>query len=1026
MRTYFIVTIAMISMAISSYAQEAVVLKGKELFGSMRARHIGPALMSGRLTDIATHPTNARIIYIGTAGGGVWKSVNGGITFNPIFDDYNQSIGTVAIDPNKPDHVIWVGTGETWTRNSISPGDGLYKSVDGGKNWQKTGFEESDHISSIQINPDNSDEVYVGILGPLWGDHPERGVYKTTDGGQTWEQLLAGNLSTGCSDLIMDPNDPNVLYAAFWEFRRTAWSFNSGGEHSALYKSTDGGKTWNKIHKGFPEGILGRFAIALAPSNSSIVYAVVESKDKAKCGLYRSDDAGASWTHLNKDFGLVVRPFYFSRLVVDPKDPDVLIKCGLFGSISRDGGKTFKNLGPQHPDVHDVCFDIHNSDIIYSGNDGGFYRSYDGGNTFEMTNDLPLSQFYHVSVDNAEPYNVYGGLQDNGSWVGPSSSPGGVEAGDWTSVGMGDGFRVYRHPTKNIIYSEMQGAEYVWRYDLDKGERISIQPFPAKGDPKFRYNWNAPIQISPNKEDRLYIGNQFLFRSEDRGDNWERISPDLTTNDPAKQNQSNSGGLSTDNSGAENNNTIFTIAESSLDENIIWIGTDDGNVQLTKDGGKNWTNVVENIPGLPKHSWCYHIEASHFHKGAAYAVFDRHTANDDTPYVYKTSDFGQTWTSIASDDIASFARHIQEDYVNENLLFLGTELGLYVTIDGGKNWSKFTNNMPSVPVHSIALHKKTNDLVMGTHGRGVIIIDDISPLHQINQEILSKKVHMFESAPTVIWEKSDFGGNSNETQFVGENPSRAAKIVYYLKKRHTFGKMSMEVFNEDNELVAKLVPGKQKGINIVNWNYVKIAPKIAKGATFSFGAFFTTELLPEGRYKVVMKKGRDTYESFIELIYDPKSTIALEDRKQKLELSQQLYDLTEQLAYMVHEVDELMAYGEALKKEHPKTAKTVEQSNTSLDDLKNTLVVMSGDNYVGRSEPRLREKIGDLYSVVAGLLGKPSNLHYKNYELLMELFEEAKTSLNSIKAKSFKKVEKLAQKNEFKDFEMQSFEAFLK
>lgn len=1021
MRKKIFVLLTMISFAVSLQAQEPIVLKGKELFGSMTARHIGPALMSGRVTDIAGHPTNARVIYIGTAGGGVWKSVNGGLGFNPIFDEYNQSIGTLAIDPQKPNHVIWVGTGETWTRNSISPGDGLYKSTDGGKNWKKIGFEESDHISSIQINPNNSDEVYVGILGPLWGDHEERGVYKTSDGGETWEQLLAGNHTTGCSDLIMDPNDSNTLYAAFWEFRRTAWSFNSGGKHSALYKSTDGGKNWQKIHNGFPEGILGRFAIAVAPTNSNIVYAVVESEDKANSGLYRSEDAGNSWTLLNKDFGLVVRPFYFSRIVIDPKDSEVVIKCGLFGSISRDGGKTFKSLGPQHADIHDVWFDINNSDIIYSGNDGGLYISYDGATTFDMVNDLPLSQFYHVSIDNAEPYNVYGGLQDNGSWFGPSSSPGGVEAGDWTSVGMGDGFRVYRHPTKNIVYSEMQGAANIWRYDVENNLTKVIKPFPEKGDPKLRYNWNPPIQISPNKPDRLYLGAQFLFRSEDMGDNWEKISPDLTTNDPAKQNQANSGGLSLDNSGAENNTTIFTIAESSLDENIIWVGCDDGNVQLTKDGGKNWTNVVENIPDLPAHTWCYHVEASNFHKGAAYAVFDEHTANDDNTYVYKTTDFGQSWTSIITSDVIGFARHLQEDYVNEDLLFLGTELGLYITIDGGKNWSKFTNNMPSAPVHYTALHPKTHDLVMGTHGRGVIIIDDISPLRQINQEVLQQKVHFFETEPTVIWEQSAFGGNSTVTQFVGRNPNRNAKIIYYLNKRHTFGKMTLEVFDDKGELVAKLSPGKQKGINIVNWSSVKKPPKIAKGKTFSFGAFSSMQL-PAGKYKVVLKKGRDTYESEVELMYDPKSSIALEDRKSLYDLSMKLYNMTQDLAYMVYELDEMNTYAQTIEKESPKAKKIVPSLIKQLDGLKEQLVITTGDNYVGSSEPQLREKISDLYSVVVGFLGKPSNTHYKNFDMLNESFDIAKNDFNTIKSKQWKKVVKFAEKNELKSFKIKTFD----
>ena len=434
-----------------------------------------------------------------------------------------------------------------------------------------------------------------------------------------------------------------------------------------------------------------------------------------------------------------------------------------------------------HSDIHDIAFAINDSDIIYAGTDGGVYRSWNGGTTMEIVENLPLSQFYHVSVDNEEPYNVYGGLQDNGSWYGPSRSTGGIKAKDWKSIGGGDGFRVYKHPTKNIIYSEMQGAANVWRYDVDRKLIKTIQPLPKKGNPKLRFNWNAPIAISNFKPDRIYVGSQFLHKSENMGDTWKIISPDLSTNDKTKQEQENSGGLSIDNSGAENHTTIFTIAESPLDENIIWVGTDDGNVQITTNGGKNWKNTSENILGLPKNTWVYHIEASSHDKATAYAVFEGHTTGDMKPYTYKTTDYGKTWTNIITEDVIGFVRNIQEDYVNPNLLFLGTELGLYITLDGGNSWSKFTNNMPSAAVHFIDLQRKTNDLVMGTHGRGVIIIDDISPLREINPEIMSEKVHFLNSKPTIMVDQGGFSGNfGSETQFVGANPTRAAQIKYFL------------------------------------------------------------------------------------------------------------------------------------------------------------------------------------------------------------------------------------------------------
>ena len=1017
----YIIAGALLCATFTTQAQE-IILKGKELFGNLEARHIGPALMSGRIIDIENHPTNNRILYVGAAGGGVWKSIDGGASFSPIFDEYAQSIGNIAIDPNDPDKTIWVGTGEIWTRNSVSVGDGLYLTKDGGANWKKMGFENSERISSIEINPKNSNEVYVGVLGALWGDNTERGIYKTVDGGKNWEKILYINESTGAGDLVMDPNDPNTLYASMWEFRRTAWNFNSGGPNSALYKTTDGGKTWNKIHNGFPEGDLGRIAIAVAPSKPNIVYAVIESKEDK--GLYKSEDSGNSWKLLNGDFGLIVRPFYFSRLVVDPKNPDILVKGGLNGSISRDGGKTFKNMGNMHSDIHDITFDIHNSDRMYVGTDGGVYRSWDGGSTLDMVDNLPLSQFYQISVDNEEPYNIYGGLQDNGSWYGPSSSPGGVEARDWIRVGVGDGFRVLRHPSKKIIYSEMQGAQSVWRYDVEKNQTKDVKPLKVKGKADLRFNWNAPIAISEHQPDRLYIGSQFLHVSDDMGDNWKIISPDLTTNDPAKQDKE-SGGISKDKSGAETHTTIFTIAESPLDEKIIWVGTDDGNVQITQDGGNTWNNVVENIGGLPKNSWVYHIEASVHNKGTAYAVFDRHASNDMKPYVYKTSDFGKTWKSIATDDILGFARNIQEDYEKEDLLYLGTEFGLFITIDGGKNWSRFTNNMPATAVHFIDLQKKTNDLVLGTHGRGVIIIDDISPLRQINQEVLNKDVHFFKTKSYTIQEEGGFGGGSTELQFVGNNPSSSAQIIYYLKKRHTFGKMTLSVQDLNGNEIVDLTPGKSKGINIVDWNFRTKGPKVAAGKTITFGGF-TAPRVPAGQYKIVLTKGKEQYETTIEVKNDPNSIIKPEERVQQQKIAKELFGDMEELAYLVYKIDEIIKQSEKIGEEDSKAKKITQSLVSKLDELKKTLVVTTGDNYVNEAEPELREKLSELYGEVANLFEAPSAAQMENKEILETRLKNAKESFKEIEQKELMKLEKYLEKNGKSKINLQTKGEFIK
>jgi photosystem II stability/assembly factor-like uncharacterized protein len=1013
----------LLTSAGAMYAQEAVT-KGKELFGDLRARHIGPALMSGRTTDIELHPKNDRILYAGTAGGGVWKSNNGGATFNPIFNEYCQSIGAVEIDPSNPDNVVWVGSGETWTRNSVSIGDGIYKTADGGSSWQKMGLEKSERIGGIQVNPKNPNEVYVAVLGPLWNDSEERGLYKTTDGGATWNKILYVDKTTGCSDLILDPNDPNIVYAAFWEFRRKPWAFSSGGANSGLYKSTDGGKTFAKIHKGFPAGKLGRIAVTVAPSNSNILFAVIESEQDKDKGLYKSEDGGGNWKLLNGDFGLVVRPFYFSRIVVDPRNPDVIVKAGLFGSISRDGGKTFKGMGQMHSDIHDIVFDINNSDRMYAATDGGVYRSWDGGTTMEMVENLPVSQFYHVSVDNDEPYNVYGGLQDNGCWYGPSSSPGGVEARDWRVVGFGDGYRVYRHATKKLIYSEMQGAENVWRYDPAKDQAKTIQPLAEKGDPKLRFNWNASLTTSPNKPDRVYIGSQFVHRSDDMGESWTKISPDLTTNNPAKQNQEDSGGLSRDNSGAENHCTIFTIAESPLDENIVWVGTDDGNLQITKDGGKTWTNVVANIQGLPKNTWAYHVEASVFGKGNAYAVFNGYTTGDMNTYVYKTTDFGATWKSIVTPDIYGFARNIQEDYENENLLFVGTEFGLYITINGGKNWYKFTNNMPAANVHYIELHKKTNDLVIATHGRGIVIIDDISTLRQLTEENVAKELYFFKMKPTEIAEANGFGGSSTETQFVGENPTRAAKIMYHLKKRHTLGKMSLEIQDAQGNKITELGPGKSKGINIVEWNYNIKPPKMAAAKTFAFGGF-TSPRVPAGTYKVVIQKGKETYTNDLVINYDSKSEISLADRKLQEETTKKLYNMAQELAYMVYTLDEYIKIGESVKAKGSSGAKVATPLITDLTKLKETLVVTKGDNYVGAAEPQLRERMAELYSKVAQSFIRPNSAELNNLDAIESRFNTAKTDYKKIKDKHLNKVTGFGAKDKPEPLVLKTFEEFI-
>ncbi len=676
----------------TSTAQQPVKFDAATISG-LPARNIGSATISGRIAAVDAAADDGRLtVFVGTASGGVWKSVNGGTTFKPVFDrEPVQSIGAVAIDPSNP-KIVWVGTGESWVRNSVSVGDGIYKSTDGGENWTNMGLHDSEHIAKILVDPKDSNTVFACATGHLWDDNQERGVYKTSDGGQTWKKVLGGaNESTGCGLIAMSPREPKTLFASLWDFRRQGWTFRSGGPGSGLYRSTDGGDHWTELNesnsKGLPEKPWGRVAVAVAPSKPQVVYANIESK---KSALYRSDDGGKTWTRLDASLFVVWRPFYFGNLIVDPKDENKVFKPDGPLLLSVNGGRSFSVVsGSAHGDFHDVWIDPENSNIVYATDDGGLWRSEDGGTRWKHQLNLPVSQFYHVSVDNADPYHVYGGLQDNSAWVGDSSYPGGVTNSRWENMYGGDGFWMFEDPSDPAyIYAEAQGGS-IGRVNRYTHETRPIQPLPEYGEKKLRFNWNTPIHMSPNEKGTIYIGAQFLFRSRDHGQSWERISPDLTTNDPEKQKQEESGGVTVDNSAAEMHTSIYSISESPKNGQIIWVGTDDGNLQITRDGAKTWTNVVGNIPDLPKYSWVSTVDASRFEEGTAYATFDRHTFGDMKPYAYKTTDYGKTWTAlpVQQNNVRGYAHVITEDTVDPNLLFLGTEFGLWISIDGGQRWA---------------------------------------------------------------------------------------------------------------------------------------------------------------------------------------------------------------------------------------------------------------------------------------------------------------------------------------------------
>jgi photosystem II stability/assembly factor-like uncharacterized protein len=967
-------------------APSAVV--DSEATSGLGARNIGSAAMSGRVTSIAAvHEGDRLTVYVGAASGGVWKSTNGGTTFAPKFDKQDvQSIGAIAIDP-KDAKIVWVGTGESWMRNSVSIGDGIYKSTDAGETWTNMGLPESEHIAKILIDPANTNTVFACVTGKAFSDSDDRGVYRTTDGGKSWSKVLAGaNASTGCSLMTMDPASPRTLFAGMWDFRRKGWTFRSGGDGpekpsgSGLFKSTDGGTTWtaldDKSAKGLPAKPWGRVAVAVAPSKPNVVYTFIEAVPPLN-GLYRSDDGGATWELRDRSQNMLWRPFYFANLIVDPKDENRVYKPDGSLIMSTDGGMSFSNIaGAAHGDFHDVWVDPRNSDHLIVGDDGGLWYSYDAGSKWWKAETLPISQFYHVSVDNDKPYKVYGGLQDNSSWVGESQFPGGIAKGQWENLYGGDGFWMFADPSDpTYVYAESQGG-YIGRVNRKTHEVRDIQPLPSYNEKKLRFNWNTPIHVSPTKSGTLYIGAQFLFRSRDHGQTWQRISPDLTTNDTTKQQQEKSGGVTVDNSSAEMHTTIFAIAESPKDSMVVWAGTDDGNLQVTRDGGKTWTNVVGNIAGLPKNAWVSSVEPGHFSAGTIYATFDLHTFGDTRPYAYRSTNFGKTWTPVVAHEspVRGYAHVIKEDLVNPQLLFLGTELGLWVSVDGGQHWSRYKgDNLPAVAVRDLAIHPRDDDLVIATHGRGIWIVDNITPLRKLTPSTLARGGAFVDTKP-VVQVLSAFGGWANgDAEFIGANPPGDAVITYYLQKRHIFGDMKLEVFDSTGKRVQSLPTGKRRGLSRTAWSMRMAPPRVptAASAAFVIGPRF----LP-GRYTVKLTEGDSTYSTTLRVVGDARVSHAAADRKAEFALAVTLYDLLNQMTSVVDRMNgvrgEIDERGTGLA-EVDTLLHALQRGSAQVDTMRKKIVATKEGGMI-TGEERLRENLASLYGSVVAYEGRPSEM----------------------------------------------------
>ncbi len=761
-------------------------------FNGLRFRSLGPAFTSGRVIGFAVDPNNAARYFVAVASGGVWKTVNNGTTWTPVFDrESSYSIGAIALDPKNP-LTVWVGTGENNSQRSVSYGSGLYRSDDGGKTWKNVGLKTSEHIGRIAIDPKDSNIVYVAAQGPLWGPGGDRGLFKTTDNGKTWKNILNISENTGITDVVIDPQNPETIYAASYQRRRHMWTLIDGGPESAIHKSTDAGVTWNKVRAGLPTTEMGRIGLAISPVDSNVIYATVEAADR-KGGIFRSNDRGGSWERRNEfDAGAM----YYARVVADPKDVERIYVMNVFLMVSDDGGRTLRRLGERskHVDNHDIWIDPNNTDHYLVGCDGGVYESHDRGANWDFKSNLPVPQFYDITTDNATPfYNVYGGTQDNYSFGGPSRtrSASGIVNSDWFVTQGGDGFRSQVDPEDpNTIYAELQSGTLV-RFDKRTGERLGIQPQVGRGEDPLRWNWDSPFIISPHLHTRLYFAADKLFRSDDRGDSWKVVSGQLSRA-LDRDKLPVMGKVWGIDAVAKNSSTAFfgnasALAESPKKEGLIYVGTDDGLIQITEDGGKNWRRV-EKLPEVPELAYVSRIVASNHDANTVYVAIENHQNADFKPYLFKSTDAGRTWISIKSNLPANGqVWAIAEDHVNPNLLFVGNEFGLYSSIDGGQKWIQLRGGLPTIQVRDLAIQRRENDLVLGTFGRGVYILDNYTPLRLLKPEMLKQDGLLFPVKDALMYIQSQpLGGRGRSFQgesfYTAENPPFGATFTYYLKE----------------------------------------------------------------------------------------------------------------------------------------------------------------------------------------------------------------------------------------------------
>lgn len=1034
-----------------------------QLLKGMQPRNIGPGGMSGRVTALDVVHNNPQIIYAGTASGGLWKSESGGVAWKPVFDSVAVlSIGAVAICQQNTD-IIWAGTGEGNPRNSVTGGYGIYKSLDGGKHWQLMGLEKTRNIHRIIIDKNNPDVVYVGAIGSSWGKHPERGVFKTTDGGKTWKHILKVNETTGTADLVVDPHNPNKLVAAMWDHQRKPYTFTSGGPGSGIYITYDAGEHWKKLtdKDGLPKGELGRIGLAIAPSNPNRIYAHVEAKKNA---LYRSDDGGEHWKKINDAKNIGNRPFYYADIYVDPVNEHKIYSVFTYINVSIDGGKTFERWADSyiqngiHPDHH--AFYVHPTDpnFIIDGNDGGLNITRDGGKHWRFAENIPVAQFYHINVDNDFPYNVYGGMQDNGSWVGPAYvlKSGGIRNAYWQEVMFGDGFDAMPDLDDNRYGFAMSQQGYVGRFDRKTGLTKMIRPTHPNPDVKLRFNWNSALAQDPFDHATIYFGSQFVHKSVDKGDTWELISPDLTTNDPEKQKQYLSGGITMDATGAENYTTILAIEPSPLEKGLIWVGTDDGNVQITRDGGKSWTNLTSKITGLPKNAWIPQIRASKYNAGEAFVIVNNYRQFDFKPYLFHTTDYGQTWKQLLNkDETFGYTLALAQDIKEPKLLFLGTEHGLYVSIDQGTNWTKWTNGFPSVSTMDLAIQPRENDLVLGTFGRAAWVLDDIRPLRELAKKgagTLTKTLKVYPAPDAYITANQQASGTrfAADAIYIGKNRARGAMITYTVNKpeakkdtpqpadKKNKGKKKaavvtapqdkteevpydtiwFRIYNAKSELIRTLTKKyKKNGMYRMYWHLDE------KGVDFPSrnkpnkkrGEPSGVEVVP-GTYKLVMQFGDKKDSTNITVKFDPRLDISQKD----LEAN---YLASKTIEGQIKIAGEAMAQLRESKKTVDVILKQIKDKGESYDSLRNLSKATNDsikvlmDELVGPKNERQGITAEEFPSIM--------DFYYRNFMYLGSFNKPGPTQARTMAQAKNKLLPWIAKTNQFYDKQWKQYRKFV-